>query len=154
MLSASDLCDLIHKGGVVTLEGQTMKAVYSDMLSKIHLPSELDQREVFEELLLREKILSTAVGDGVAIPHPRKPMLSDESEQRMAVCFLKEPLDMKALDTMKVRVLFVPIMASSPCHLELLSCIALLVRNVEFKKLLWTQPDENTLCDCIKKILQ
>ncbi len=154
MLSARDLCALIHKGGVFSVEGKTMKAVYSEMLAKMNLPEGLDQRQFFEELLVRERILSTAVGDGVAIPHSRKPMISDSEAQRLAICFLKEPLDMNAPDGMKVQVLFVPLTALSSFHLELLSRIALLVRNAEFKKLLWTQPDEDTLCAAIKKILQ
>ena len=132
MFSAEDLCSLIQKGGV-------------------KLPSGLDAKRLQDELVEREKILSTAVGNGIALPHPHRKVIDDPADQRIAVCFLKDPIDMQAPDSRKVYVYFILLTSASQKHLDILSGIANLAKDREFKALLETRPDEATLLDGIRR---
>lgn len=152
MMTGFDLCDLIHVGGVhYDVAGTTPKEIYENICNTIALPSGYDRSVVCEELLAREEILSTAVGNGISIPHPRRPIIKNSSDQRLAVCFLRNPLDMHAPDSRKVYVLFVLLSSSTQFHLQVLSQLATLFRDADFRKLLESKPSENDLLIAIKK---
>jgi nitrogen PTS system EIIA component len=63
----------------------------------------LDERAVFEALLQRERLGSTGIGEGLAIPHGKLPGL-----ERLfgLVARLEKPIDFEALDGQPVDVLF------------------------------------------------
>ena len=152
MISVEDLCALIKKGGVYRdVEGTTVPEILSSVVSKMKLPEGLDPQVLLRELVEREKILSTAVGNGIALPHPHRKVIDDPSDKRIAVCFLKEPIDMQAPDSRKVYVYFILLTAASQEHLDILSGIANLAKNGGFKSLLETRPDEEALLDGIRK---
>ena len=152
MFSAEDLCSLIQKGGVFKdVGGTTVQDVLSSAVSLMKLPSGLDAKHLQDELVEREKILSTAVGNGIALPHPHRKVIDDPADQRIAVCFLKDPIDMQAPDSRKVYVYFILLTSASQKHLDILSGIANLAKDREFKALLETRPDEATLLDGIRR---
>src|SRR5438034_985186 len=55
---------------------------------------------------LREALQSTGVGDGIAIPHVRNPIVLHVSRPMITLCFLERPIDFGALDGKPVHVLF------------------------------------------------
>ena len=63
----------------------------------------LDERAIFEALLQRERLGSTGIGDGIAIPHGKLPELD-----RLfgLVARLEKPIDFEALDGQPVDILF------------------------------------------------
>lgn len=155
MLTAKNLCDLIIKGGVFNdIKGSSVEEVYDNFSKKIKLPDGLYPENVKAELIEREKILSTAVGNSVAIPHPRKHLICNPADERIAVCFSRENLDMHSPDSTNVFAFFVLLTYSSKSHLEILSTLASLVQNKAFISILKTKPDQNTLVEEIKNILQ
>ena len=148
-----ELEPFIEEGGVfVDVDGNTVEEVYTSVCSLLKLPKSFTKEELLEELLAREKILSTAVGNGVAIPHPRKPILQKEEEQLLAVCFLKKPLEMNAPDGKPVSVLFVLLSKSNQLHLQVLSSLAHLLHDDSFKKILETRPSKEELFAAIKTV--
>lgn len=152
MMTGFDLCDLIHTGGVhYEVEGSTPKEIYSNICKVIPLPQNYNPNDICTELLSREQVLSTAVGNGISIPHPRRPIIKNSSDQRLAICFLKNPLDMSAPDSKKVYVMFVLLSSSTQTHLQVLSELARLFRDNGFRKLLESKPSENDLLMAIKK---
>jgi PTS system nitrogen regulatory IIA component len=152
MIDAESLCEMIRKGGVITsVSGETLESLYADVVHKIAVPAGVSTEVLLSEMLEREKILSTAVGHGVAIPHPRKQLVADESDQRVCICFLEKPFDMHAPDKHAVSVLFVLLTSVAGSHLEILSAIASLLQKSEFKKILDTKPDEETLIGAVKQ---
>jgi nitrogen PTS system EIIA component len=88
----------------------------------------LDTREVFETLLQRERLGSTGIGDGIAIPHGRSPRL-----QRLQALFvrLEKPIDFEALDGQPVDILFVLLApeAAGADHLKALARVARVLRD-------------------------
>ncbi len=151
MFSTEDLCSLIKKGGVYSIEGTSISDLFSSAVSKMNLPSGLDAQDLQKELMEREKILSTAVGNGIALPHPHKKVIDDPADQRIAVCFLKEPIDMQAPDSRKVYVFFILLTSASQKHLDILSAIANLAKDKDFKTVLETCPDEAALLEAIRR---
>src|SRR5574344_59543 len=152
MLTGFDVCDLIHTGGVhYDIVGSTSKEIYQNICKQIPLPSGYDRDIVCEELLAREDILSTAVGNGISIPHPRRPIMKSPNDQRLAVCYLQNPIDMHAPDSRKVYVLFVLLSNSTQTHLQVLSQLAQLFRDATCRKLIESKPSEQDLLMAIKK---
>ena len=80
--------------------------------------------------------MSTAVGYGIALPHCRGTILKDNNDQQISVCYLKDPIDMNAPDARHVFVMFVLLTSNSQTHLQVLSQLASLFKNSEFRQLL------------------
>ena len=148
-----DLAQLIHRGGVFkNVEGNTPQEIYAKVCKMIDLPAGMTSETVYNALCDREAVLSTAVGNGIALPHARAPIMRDASEQRICVVYLKNPIDMKAPDEREVFVMFVLLAHNSQIHLKVLSSLAALFRDAKFKKALELRSDEATLASIIKEL--
>ena len=149
----ADLPVLIHRGGVFfDIEGATPQEVYKNISEKIEKPEGVTSDLIYNALCAREQVLSTAVGNGIALPHARAPIMRDESEQRICVVYLKNPIDMKAPDEREVFVMFILLAHNSQIHLKVLSSLAALFRDAKFKKALELRSDEATLSSIIKEL--
>ena len=148
-----DLAKLIHRGGVFkNVEGNTPQEIYAKVCKMIDLPEGLTSDDVYNALCAREEVLSTAVGNGIALPHARSPIMKTEEEQRICVVYLKKPIDMKAPDEREVFVMFILLAHNSQIHLKVLSSLASLFRNDKFKKALEARSDEAVLSSIIKEL--
>ena len=84
---------------------------------------ELRQREIFESLCARERLGSTGLGKGVAIPHGR---VKDTDSVEVSFIRLKKPLPFDAVDGKPVDLLFA-LAVPEHCgedHLKLLAQVA------------------------------
>ncbi|WP_459860976.1 PTS sugar transporter subunit IIA [Hydrogenophilus hirschii] len=82
-----------------------------------------DAGKLFSALIERERLGSTGLGEGIAIPHARVPGLT---EPRIAILRLAQPVDFDAVDNQPVTIvvaLLVPEQATET-HLEILSELA------------------------------
>ena len=98
-----------------------IKEVFDDICKKINLPSEISAESLYKALITRESRLSTAVGNGISIPHAQQPILKDFYNQRIYVCYLKNPIEMHALDNKKIKVMIVILTSSVKSHLHIIS---------------------------------
>lgn len=147
-----EICSLIENGDVFKdVEGKNPSEVYTSIVEKLELPAYLKKQDLLDELIARENVLSTAVGNGIAIPHPRRPMFEDGDSQKIFVCFLKEPLDMNAPDSRKVFVMFVILSNSTKSHLAVLSGLAKAIKSSDFQHFLETKPGKAELVEAFKK---
>jgi PTS system nitrogen regulatory IIA component len=72
------LIDLIKKGDVhYCIMGSNVREVIDDVVNTIPIPKSTDKETVRSSLLLREEMMTTAVGNGIALPHPRNPIILD-----------------------------------------------------------------------------
>ena len=150
---AVNLAELIHKGGVFSgVEGSSPEEIYKKITGMISLPAGMSAETVLKALCEREKIMSTAVGNGIALPHARIPIVKDENEQRISIVYLKNPIDMQAPDERKVFVMFVILTANQHTHLQVLSELVQLFQNREFKKLLKKNAGEAELLNVIRNL--
>ncbi|HEY9211946.1 MAG TPA: PTS IIA-like nitrogen regulatory protein PtsN [Ancylobacter sp.] len=99
-----------------------------------------DEREIFETLNQRERLGSTGVGNGIAIPHGKLP--------KMDTLFgmfarLEKPVDFEALDGEPVDLVFLLLApeAAGADHLKALARVARLLRDPEVAKKLRSSRD-------------
>jgi len=87
----------------------------------------LDERPIFEALLQRERLGSTGIGEGIAIPHGKLPGV-----ERLfgLVARLEKPIDFEALDAQPVDILFLLLAPedAGADHLKALARIARVLR--------------------------
>lgn len=148
-----DIAELIHRGGIYkNIEGSTPQEIYEKVSKLIDLPDGMTADQVYNALCAREEILSTAVGNGIALPHARAPIMKEEKDSRICVVYLKDPIDMKAPDERLVHVMFILFAYNSQVHLKVLSSLAGLFTKANFKKALEDRADEQTLSALIKEL--
>ena len=63
----------------------------------LRLPDEVDREFLFQVLVAREALEPTAIGDGIAIPHVRNPIVLHVPEPAITLCFLEAAVDFGAL---------------------------------------------------------
>jgi PTS system nitrogen regulatory IIA component len=134
------LADALQAGGVFyRLEGQDKVAVLRAVVEHMRLPEEVDREFLLSVLLAREQLASTGIGDGIAIPHVRNPIVLHVSRPLVSLCFLEKPVDFGALDGQPVSALFTLISPSVRAHLHLLSRLAFALRDAAFKTVIQRQ---------------
>ena len=124
-----DLGDLLQPEGVfASVRIKNKKQALQELAAKAARVTGLDERQIFDTLLQRERLGSTGVGRGIAIPHARIPGLP-----RIATVFaqLEEPIDFDSPDNEPVDLLFVllaPEQAGAD-HLKALARISRVLRD-------------------------
>ncbi len=106
---------------------ERMIASLEDMVSNGEL------EEIREAVFERERIMSTGVGKGLAIPHGKA---SGINQTYAAFAILKEPVDYEAIDEEPVNMVFLLVgpQASNNLHIKMLSRISRLMNNSEFRE--------------------
>jgi PTS system nitrogen regulatory IIA component len=146
MSSVVSLADLIERGGVYyNIAGSSPVEVLNEATKAMALPKSLDRESLLIAILEREALMPTALGHGVAIPHPRNSMLSDPGAQRVAVFFLKSPVAYNALDRKPVTVLFLILSADARNHLATLAAVSHLCQSPDFLGFLAKRPSKEEL---------
>jgi PTS system nitrogen regulatory IIA component len=144
-----DLRDLIKPDAVINaLKANSKKQVIQALAEKAAETTGLDERQIFETLLQREKLGSTAVGGGIAIPHGKLPKL-----ERIFGLFarLSKPIDFEALDDQPVDLVFLLLApeGAGADHLKALAQIARLFREPGVVGKLRASSDKTTLYDVL-----
>lgn len=147
-----DLTKLIHKGGVIEIDAKDSKDAFRQIADTMSLPYDIKPDLVYKSLCEREAVLTTAVGNGIALPHARSPIFAQEDEQRVCVVYLKNPIDMKAPDSVPVNVMFVLLSHNNQTHLSILTSLAVLFNNHKFKKALELKASEEKLAAIIRDL--
>ncbi|MDH4557608.1 PTS IIA-like nitrogen regulatory protein PtsN [Pseudomonas sp. BN417] len=130
---------------LVNVPGGSKKRVLEQIAKLVarDLP-DLDNQDIFESLVSREKLGSTGFGNGIAIPHCR---LTGCNSPISAVLRLDAPVDFDAIDGAPVDLLFVLLVpeAATDEHLELLRQIASMLDRSDVRERLHKAPDSTSL---------
>lgn len=148
--SVLPLSDAVEEGGVYfDIQGDDVQSVLTACLERIpKVPTDF-KSEILDRLIEREQALSTGIGNGIAIPHPRVP-LSCLSAPLVAVCFLETPVDYRAMDQQPVEILFLILCPDLKFHLHLLSSLSFCLRDKSFAQFLKSRPDPVALIERIE----
>ena len=129
----------------IPLEAKTKDEVLRELVDVLAPGTCGDRDEVLRVVREREKVLSTGIGHGVALPHGKSDACSDLS---VVAGVTAEPVDFDALDDEPVRLVFLlvgPESAAGP-HIKALSRISRLVRQPKLRdRLIGAQDDETFL---------
>jgi len=147
------LPDALQAGGIFyRIEGNDVASALRNVVEVVRLPDEVDRAFLLEVLLARENLASTAVGDGIAIPHPRTPLVLHVEKPLVCLCFLEHPIDFKALDGQPVQAVFTVVTPTVRSHLHLLSRVAFALRDAEFKALVRAQAGREELLKSVRRL--
>ncbi len=86
-----------------------------------------DREQLLEELKSREEMLSTAVGNGIALPHPRKPNPTWFKKPNILMARSEKGVDFDSPDNKKVHLFFMTCAPSMMVHLRLMAKISKLL---------------------------
>jgi nitrogen PTS system EIIA component len=107
--------------------------------------------EVLSELLLdREKLMPTALNNGIAVPHTRD-FLTKGPFDSVVVVFPEKAIDYGALDGKPVHTLFFLFACTDKRHLHLLAKVAHLCSDEGVLEFLRTQPDKKKILEFIRQ---
>ena len=134
------------------IPSESMEILFQEVSSRMNLPKHV---KVFltEQLLQREKISSTGIGNGFAIPHPKTPLGKQINQSTVGTFFLQSPLDFNAPDGIPVTIVFVLLSTDSGQHLKLLSQLVRLLGNSSVNEMLNLSPTLEILVAKIEKTL-
>lgn len=153
MADTVSLAELVRRGGVYyNIGGSNPVEVLSELSKTVAMPKGVEREDLLRAVLEREALMPTAIGHGIAIPHPRNPLFTDESLQRVAVAFLKTPVAYNALDRKPVSALFLILSAGARTHLNILAEISHLCQKPEFAALLEKRPSTEELTGFIEAV--
>lgn len=115
--------------------------------------SSLPYDEMFNHLIAREKLGSTGLGQGIAIPHCR---VRECTRPLGTLVTLQDPIDFDAPDDLPVDLLFVLLVPeeANQQHLDILATIARLFSQPDFCQQLRAARDAAALFDCATGQLQ
>jgi PTS system nitrogen regulatory IIA component len=140
-----DLSDLIRPDAVLpALKAASKKQVLQALAEKAAAITGRDDKTILELLVQREKLGSTGVGGGVAIPHARLPGI-DKIVGMFA--HLARPVDFESLDEQPVDLVFLMLAPENAGadHLKALARIARVLRDQAVVGRLRGSPDKAAL---------
>jgi PTS system nitrogen regulatory IIA component len=109
------------------LRAATKKQALHELAAHAARLTGLEERRVFETLLQRERLGSTGIGEGIAIPHGKLPEL-----ERLfgLIARLERPIDFEALDAQPVDIIFLLLApeGAGADHLKALARVARILR--------------------------
>lgn len=148
-----ELADALQAGGIFyRLSGLDKESVLRNVVEQLRLPEEVDRQFLIQMLLAREALESTGIGDGIAIPHARNPIVLHVTKPMVTLCFLEKPVDFGALDGRPVHALFTLISPTVKAHLHLLSRIAFALRDPAFKAVIVGQGSRDEILAAVGQI--
>ncbi len=147
------ISDALRAGGIFYRIGGTDKeTALHAVVETLRLPEEVDRGFLLRVLLAREAMESTGIGDGIAIPHVRNPIVLHVSRPMITLCFLERPIDFRALDGLPVHTLFTVISPTVRAHLHLLSRLAFALRDPDFKAAISNQGSQDEILGHLRRV--
>ncbi len=121
---------LSDKSFLVNFEASSKRNVLDELSKLAEKDIKINSRMLLEALIKREKLGSTAVGNGIAIPHVNCP---DIDKPKVFVALLSNSLDFNANDDQPVDIIFLLLAPdnSGSEHLQALALVSRLLRNKE-----------------------
>lgn len=117
------------------------------------LPLDDGDRDMLAQLVVaREALGTTSVGEGIAIPHVRNPIVLADGGAILALCLLDSPIGLEAIDSRPIDTLFLLISPTVHEHLSMLAKLAWLLRNDEFRLILRNRAAEDQILAAAQRL--
>jgi PTS system nitrogen regulatory IIA component len=124
---------------VIDLDVASKKRVFEHVGLVFENNQNIGRSQVFESLFAREKLGSTGLGQGIAIPHGR---IKDLKDAVGAVVRTRQPVPFDAPDGQNVSIIFVLLVPdrATDMHLQILSELAQMFSDKPFREQLLAAP--------------
>jgi len=135
--TAEGVADALEAGGLIPdLTGTSGAEVLRALAARMPLPSGMGREDVLALLRSRAGIGTTAVGDGIAIPHLRHPLILTTAPPTLTVGFLARPVDFEIPNGHAIQTLFMLVSPTPRIHLRILARIGTVLRDPVFRAVL------------------
>lgn len=143
------LVELISPDRIVTLKSKTKEEALRELVEVIsRSPRVRDKEELLKAILDREKIMSTGIGLGIAVPHAKLDSISDFV---IAMGISKEGIEFNALDDKPVYII---VMIAGPnqqtMYLRTLAKVTLLLKNEKIRRGIINSKSPEEVMDIIR----
>jgi PTS system nitrogen regulatory IIA component len=136
-VSDRSLLAALERGGIAyAVKAPHKRALLRSVVDGLPLPDSFDRDLLWNLFLARETLGSTALEGGIAVPHPRRPIVLDVPQTLLRLCFLTDPLDFQAADGKWVDTLFAMVAPTVHEHLRLLARLASVLKNPSVRQVL------------------
>jgi nitrogen PTS system EIIA component len=143
----------VQAGGIhYRVTGSDPASCLRNVVEMLALPEEVDREFLYQALLARENLASTGIGQGIAIPHFRNPVVLHLPRPMVSLCFLENAVDFHALDGEPVSVLFTVISPTVKAHLHLYSLLGFGLRDPDFNKLIRGHAGREEIIEGIRRL--
>ena len=147
------LSDLLAAGGIHhDVGGRDKSSVLREIVRRLPLPDEIDREFLVTTLEAREAMGSTGIGDGIAIPHVRNPILLHVTAPFVTLCLLRDPVDFDAVDGKPVHALFTVVSSNVPGHLRILGQLGFVLHDGELRGLLVRRSPAADILDRVRTV--
>jgi nitrogen PTS system EIIA component len=137
---AISIGEALENGGIYyRIESGSTEIVLAAISGLMKLPEGTDRGLFKQFLMAREKLGSTAIGDGIAVPHVRNPVVLNSQLPSLALFFLESPVDFGAMDGKPVSIVFSMVSPNIKSHLQMLSRLMFLLKDESLVRLLHAQ---------------
>jgi len=145
--------EALRAGGIYHgITGTDKESVLRSVVHVMPFPENLDREFMLQVLLSREALGSTGVGDGLAIPHPRYPMVLPVPHPFITLCFLQQPIPYSTATAEPVHTLFALVCPSVRMHLVLLAQLATALRDPEFRRLILSRAQAEEILQVARRL--
>jgi len=133
----SPVSELLRIGGILyDIEATEKRSVLGEFVARLPLPPEQDRATLLSVLEAREAMGSTGIGDGIAIPHVRNPIVLHVDQPFVTLGLLRHPVEFEAIDGKPVHALFMVVSPTVPIHLRILAQLGFVLRDDVLRDLL------------------
>ena len=136
----------IHRG----LPGGGKETLLRAMIEKLPAPPGFDREFLYQMVLAREHLGSTSLGNGVAIPHPREPIVLRVAEPAVAIYLPATPVPFD--DGQPVHTLCLVVCPSTRAPLHVLAALAAVLRDEQVAALLAARAPDDVLLAGIERV--
>jgi PTS system nitrogen regulatory IIA component len=149
-----DFADTLDAGGIFyRLEGNDKESALRSVVGVMKLPPDMDRELLLRVLLARESMASTGIGEGIAIPHVRNPIVLPVNHPAICLCFLDKPIEFGAIDDKPVHTLFTLVSPTVRIHLYMLSRLAHALRDIGFRAVVDRQGARDELLAAARNVV-
>jgi PTS system nitrogen regulatory IIA component len=128
------LVEALKAGGVhANVPGTGRESVLRAVVGTLRLPAAIDQEFLVQILLAREAMGSTGIGEGIAIPHVRNPVVLNGLPASITLCYLANSIPFDAIDGAPIHTIFSIISSTIRGHLQLLARLSWALHDPKFK---------------------
>ncbi|HRQ59276.1 MAG TPA: PTS sugar transporter subunit IIA [Azoarcus taiwanensis] len=131
------LVDALRAGGVVEkVPGSDKRTVLATLIGHLKLPRGVDREGLLQIIMAREQLGSTGIGEGIAIPHVRNPIVMRMPKPMLLLGLLERPIEYAAVDRKPVHSVFLVITPTTRSHLHILSRLGYILQDRGIRELL------------------
>jgi PTS system nitrogen regulatory IIA component len=148
-----NVAEALRAGGVVErVPGTDKRAILAALIGHLKLPRGVDREGLLQIILAREQLGSTGIGEGIAIPHVRNPIVMRVPKPMLLLGLLEQPIEYAAVDRKPVHSVFLVITPTTRSHLHILSRLGYILQDRDLRTLLATRAPADRILQAMGEV--